>query len=594
MKNGSFITDSSETQAAHIKKRYQNNFTDIQPEQLLQDIATLLKIIENSATDHKDPRTTIELAKLRKENQSLKKELTKFFPSKNSIEATSKKLEHLFKIDTASLIRYENSDLKEKNEKLIVDSEKTLKKFEENAQKLKETQENCEKLKEISAELRVENTNLMLKNRELQKKVKVFEEQNGIMENLQKKMRSVLVEADKSKGFGRSVDVQTEEDFKGSKLMARLEQKKKTFVLEVEPQLYVWCAGQGRKVLKVTKTLSICVKNEGIKGKSERKVLKVEKQGKLLCKPAYDKVGVVQVASQSAKKSAYLAVEQEISLSCRPKNIKTPVKSKKLRVLPEIYLEILPIVKALKIFSESTIKIDSQPKKVKPLTLQKSSSIVVKAKIRSKESLLLPKKPKLSVSKTTSASLQGKPKRKLMISKPSTASLLPAPKPKKSKKLKICFESLESILPTPEPLSLCVKSVYNTKESEEFEVFNAANLYKPQLSASDPISSSYIPTKPSLSLEKFSMRCRKHSQKLKLAKFTIFERKEAKISFQNFSILHKTTFLEIQVLRRLGYVPENKVTDDEEAKSPAGGRRKARTPVRKPAIEEYFNLVFDI
>ena len=328
MKNGSFVTDSSETQVAHIKNRYQNNFTDIQPEQLLKDIAALLKIFDGSVMDQKDPRTTIELAKLRKENQSLKKELTKFFPSKNSIETTSKKLEHLFKIDAASLIRYENSDLKEKNEKLVADTEKTLRDFEENAQKLKETQENCEKLKEISAELRVENTNLILKNRELLKRVKVFEEQNGVMENLQKKLRTVLVEADKGKGPGRSVDVQTEEDYKGSKLMARLEQKKKTFALEIEPQVQIWYAGQRRKVLKISKVLSICVKNEGAKGKSEEKVLNLEKQGKLLCKPAYAKVKVEQVPTHSLKKSTCLAVEQEISIGCRPQRKMVPVKGK--------------------------------------------------------------------------------------------------------------------------------------------------------------------------------------------------------------------------------------------------------------------------
>ena len=39
----------------------------------------------------KSKRITIELAKIRKENSSLKKELSKFFPSKNSIESASKK-----------------------------------------------------------------------------------------------------------------------------------------------------------------------------------------------------------------------------------------------------------------------------------------------------------------------------------------------------------------------------------------------------------------------------------------------------------------------------------------------------------------------
>lgn len=591
MKNGSSITDSTESQLAHIKKRYNNNFSDIEPEKFLQDISTLLKIIENLQIEQKDPRVTIELAKLRKENQSLKKELAKFFPTKDSVETTSKKLEHLFKIDTTSLIRYENSDLKEKNEKLSAENERILKKCEENSVKLQNELENTEKLKEISAELRVENTNLILKNRELQKKVKAYEEQNGITENLQKKLRSVLVEADKGKPMSKSEGVQTEE-VKASKLMARLEHKKKDKSWEIDPQVYVFCAGKNKAVLNVAKVFMISVKNKGKKSGIKGIKLEIEKGKKMLCKPVYDKKIRNDVVEQGVRKPVRLEIEEEVSIGCRPLRNKNLKNAKKLRVLAGIYIEVLPKAKKFELFKENSIVINSLPKEIKKLTLQRNSSIVVKAKVRSKESLLMPFRNKLSISKTISASLQGRPKRKLMISIPSTASLLP-PKLKKGKNFKVSLEFHQSILPIPEHLSLYVKSVFNTKESEEFEVFNAATLYRPQLSPTKPSTSSFIPTKKSLSTETSSLSCRKRVQKLKLSHFQIFNQKSEKISIQKFSVFHKKTVLEVQILRRLGYVPENKATDDEESKSSSGatGRRKPRTPARKPAIEEYFNLV---
>ena len=179
----------------------------------------------------------------------------------------------------------------------------------------------------------------------------------------------------------------------------------------------------------------------------------------------------------------------------------------------------------------------------------------------------------------------------MLVSKPSTSSIIPSFKVQPKTK-DLSHQHTFSLIPHLKSLSLYTQTIFNRTESEEFEVFNAANVYKPDLTLSKPQIFSIVHIKKPLVCETWSIGCKKKSQRLKLSSYSILKTCSSIPSIQSFKILYKKTTLELTTLRRLSYIPECKVTDDEDTKSNAGGRaRRNRAPPRKPAIEEYFNLV---
>ena len=612
MKTGSTLTETQDLQLSAIKNRYTNNFSSINSETMLSDLLTVLNVLESYSASPKDPRVTIELAKLRKENQSLKKELNKFFPNKDSIETTSKKLEHLFKIDTLTLIRYENSDLKEKNEKLLCELDKYKLKNDELNIKLKDEQINSQKLKEISGELRMENTNLIIKNREINKKIKTLQENSQINENLEFSPKPPQTEAIKSSPtISKDSSIQTEIlvsltqfnhppiSCKPQKCKNRIlaitkishlnlkPQPKKPKALLIQSPNKILCAATKPTKKPDPKPAEATPSPLTLLKPQEKAKLIIQSQTSLFCKPRRAKPQPLRSKSSEpsipkGKSSVKLETTSELSLSCKAS--RKNYKIKRFRIVPLISISI----KGRKPSKYLSLEQQETPKS---FTLAKCSSIVVKPRLRSKEQLLPPGKGKLSMSKTMSASLPNRRKRKMLVSKPSTSSIVPS-SAGKARARELSHQHSFSIAPNQKSLSLYTRSIYNTTESEEFEVFNAATVYKPALTLSKPELLSILQAKKPLVCETWSIGCKKKSQRLKLSSFSILKTFTAQPSAQSFKVFYKKTALELTTLRRLSYVPESKATDDEETKSNPGGRaRRNRAPPRKPAIEEYFNLV---
>ena len=545
MKNASELAENKTTLIQKLKKKYSDHSNTLEQEDTIKDCLTLLNILD--ATPSKDPRITIELAKLKKENNSLRKELSKFFPNKDSIESASKKLENLFQVDSVSLLRYENAELREKNEKLNKEIFGLKQEIKENLAALASEQVSLAKLKEILGNLQNENTNLILYNREILKKNKVYEEQSKVVENLQKKLRSALLDNDKGKKFVESNDEesQTEEILqKPSKLLARLKEKNAGKVEGFEET-------QGFSELAKKIELKICKNLESIRI-----------QGNFAEKPK--RVASPDEKNQKiAQKQQNFIITQENTLLIRS-SFRKPQKS-------------------------------NEKAKISVFKSTKQDSILIKP---------LKLKPKLNLTKPLSTSFQpitSKKPKTLKISKTTSASLIPpkkkiVSKPTQPKKLQI-FPEISINISKPKPkILLTTQKIYSKVEYEEVEVFNALTVYKPELSISHI---EYLGIKgydPILKIENFaSISCKKSKISLKLSKFQVFVKKSPEITLSVFKTVNKTTNLEIVVLRRYNFAPVLSNTDDEETKSNSGSSRKrSRQPVRKPAIEEYFNLVLNI
>jgi FtsZ-binding cell division protein ZapB len=497
------------TVVSMIKEKYSNGFTQYEAEEIYNDCIALINGI-GSNNEVKDPRVTIELAKLRKENNSLKKELSKFFPAKDSIERASKKLENLFQVDSISLLRYENSELKEKNEKMtkeIIDLKQKAAEIEKNIQL---DQSNFEKIKAASSSLRIENTNLILQNRDLLKRNKILEDQTQITESLHKKLRTALLDTDKGRNFKETIENYSQTDVPApstSKVIARLASK-------TTPKLEVYSYH--------IKCPSIPQKNHS------RTIFSLE------VFPIKNKIFKTQ--EENKKKQ-----EKKLELVDNTKTSKLPISKPKL-------------------FSFGITK---------PLSISVMPSISNA-------------KPDLKVSKPINISLI---KAKSFNPKP-----MPGPKPKLSvyKQLSVSYS------PKPHFFSLSFQPIFNRNEViEEFEVFNALTVYKPELSMSKSIHQAILPGIKQLSIVRTPPITYKTSKiELKVANFIIFNAKPPVFALSVFNSISKHAKLDIVVLRKYNFIPEIRNTDDEETKSNSGNsRRKARTPVRKPAIEEYFNLV---
>lgn len=617
MKTGTKLTENPDLQLSAIKNRYTNNFSAINSETMLSDLLTVINILESQSNIQKDPRVTIELAKLRKENQSLKKELSKFFPDKDSIETTSKKIEHLFKIDTPTLIRYENSDLKERNEKLLSELNKYKEKNEEFTTKLKEEQTNYQKLKDISADLRMENTNLIIKNRELNKKLKILQENTEKTENLQERLRNALNGKIKPTSHTlKDSSIQTLQNLsivsQSHSSISLISSKRQSQTIEISKLFQISLKPQQKKlkILSIqnpSKVFCLAIKPKPKAPESisspqtlqawPKAKLHLESQISLICKPQppkprFTEPKVLESPDPRGLKAKTLETTLTLNISCKPNQTAKPKAKKRLQILPLISISI-PGLKP----SSPCPAGQSHGLVPRSLALSQCASIKIKAKKKSKDHHLPAVKASLSLSQTSSSSFPNKRIRTLLISKPSSSSITATQKPSSklspsSKHASLSHQYTFSITPDLKSLSLYTRSIYNRAESEEFEVFNAATVYKPDLTLSTASLLSILPPAKTLSSETWSIGCKKKSTRLKLSSFSILKLSSSKPSMQSFKIFIHKAKIDFQTLRRLSYVPESKATDDEETKSNAGGRaRRNRAPPRKPAIEEYFNLV---
>ena len=481
--------------------------------------------------------------------------------------------------------------------------------------KFKEEQSNYQKLKDISGDLRMENTNLIIKNRELNKRVKILEENTEKTENLQERLRNALNGKIKSTGStlkdsgiqtGHKVSLevkkQTSINLSSSRATRRMMEVAKIFQISLKAQhkkLKVLSIQNSSKVFCTAIKAKRSPHPEPIESFSShpspqihpKAKLYIESQVSLLCRPQKSKLHSAQpkspeTLSPAPAKSFKLVTTSELSISCKASH--KPPQRKRLRVVPMISLSIEGLKPASPL---------SQPHHLpaQPFTLSKCASIIIKPKgqSRSKDhpSPSPLTKASLSLAKTTTSSFPNCKVRAMLVSKPSTSSIIPAHKTR-SKRSNLSHQFTFSIVPDLKSLSLYTRSIYNQAESEEFEVFNAANVYKPDLSVSAPDFISIAHCKKALSSETWSVGCKKKSSRLKLASFSVLKLSSSKPSVQSFKIFISKATLDIKTLRRLSYIPESKATDDEETKSNAGGRaRRNRAPPRKPAIEEYFNLV---
>lgn len=697
MKNGSSLTETRDSLVAKIRQKYCDEHATYDLAEAVEDIFSLLKTLENAGFEAKDPRVTIDLAKMRKENNQLKKELSKFFPGKGSMESASKKLQSLLSLDdknlithgyqgkqsrdsspgshmnadSASLLRYENNDLKEKNEKLLGEILSLQGKISEIESSLQSKLSNFEKMKSVSTTLRIENTNLVMQNRELGKRNKVLEEQSGIVEGLQKKLRGALMEADKGHKIKEVKEkiVQTEGEIQRSpKIINRLFERKQ-HGLNVDYQVEINCKAVKKYVLKVHKgeKMSIWADGKGVKVKSDKepkKRLEVDGQSSLGVKIYAEKkknkeekgkkpslriqklenlkvLGVkkVQKSWGNERIKPKLKVQNVIAVDIQ--GIKTPIKivvdegklsqnqNQKPKPKPKLSLHNFsladikgkkPAKKTSKIESQDNLSIKPSSKAKKPKTgtykieLQPPISVKISKRLAEKRK----RKPLKEVT-ILSINVPGNKKKTqtLNASKVQTESYIPDPKknpknikPKlknskqeallikstsKSKpKLKLTKSQNLSLNPQHWQMTLSKINVYNRTESEEFEVFNAKNLYKPELSFSPPSSTSFIPKPQILSIDPGpQLLCKKKSIRLRVKMFPIFKSPIQTFELSVYRGISKTRQLEIVVLRKFSYKPESNKTDDDDAKSTSSNnaRKRNRQPVRKPAIEEYFNLV---
>ena len=547
MINGSAETEKKVYLVEEIKEKYSNGRTSYEIDDVVNDCLSLIDFIENSTGEVKDPRVTIELAKLKKENNQLKKELSKFFPKKDSIESASKKLESLFHVDTVSLLRYENSELHEKNNNLIKETDNLKHRISEIEKQLAADMGNFEKLKVTSANLRMENSNLILQNRDILKRNKILEDQGQIVEGLQRRLRGALLEADKGEKFKETSSNSSQTDEfqpKPSKMLARLATKASPN-LEINSVHQILCIAKSKPRLQLSGNIA----SINLRGLKKQKKVKSDEKHKEEVKEVKEiKIQKIKLHQVSID-SIYLA----------------PVYNKR-----KIVLE-----------------------------LSKSSY-----------ASLLPKIPrrsrKLQVSSTTSASLvPKKPLNKKPANSPNPAN------PLKKPSLRNCIEISLSILPKPKAIhdfgkvnaipihkspevkiSLHCFGIFSRADNEEIEVFNAALIYRPVLSISSAVSQAILAKIPVFSFEQqLSINCRQKKQVLKLSMFSISNWVAPKVTLSTFPSILRISKLEIAVQRRFTYTPEAKNTDDEEAKSNSPGKRRQRTAPRKPAIEEYFNLV---
>lgn len=548
MKNG--VTESVDFQVEEIKKKYSDGEKDFEVRKVVADCLKLVYIIENRG---KDPRVTIELAKLKKENSSLKKEFSRFFPSKNSIETASKKMENLFQVDSVSLLRYENSELHEKNSKLDKEVENLQEKIRDLEKTIESDLASIEKLKVALTSIRVDNSSLIMQNREVVKRNKLLEEQSQIVENLQKKLRGALLgtgkgevekvkEKEKIDGFSQT----DEYEVKPSKLLSRLATKN-LVTLSIDRVNEIQCEGNRKRF-----SLIVCRNVQSLAVRASLRVV-IEKPEKVKAKPKlvmYDgeSIGI------SWKRKSFAIVKTSISVVAsyeRPgKPTKVVVKKPKLS---EGYLE--------------AISIAPVPSKKPLLATTKAIS-----------TSLVPIKPKKSttfqVSKTTSASLVPK--------NPASQKAKAKPKP-----LLRTSTEISLTIPTckiPFKVSLSSQKIYSHFSKP---------IYIPSLIFSQPSSLEILGKIQKVSIEfQVSLSCKKRPHRIKLCTASIFNI-SSNLTLSTFPRFSKSSNLEIVQLRRFGYTPEVKNTDDEETKSASSPtrRRVNRQPVRKPAIEEYFNLV---
>ncbi|OMJ77635.1 hypothetical protein SteCoe_22714 [Stentor coeruleus] len=706
MKNGSSLTETGDPLVAKIRQKYCDEHVTYDLAESVEDIFSLLKTLENTSFEAKDPRVTIDLAKLRKENNHLRKELSKFFPGKSSMESASKKLQSLLSLDEKTLhsyqdkhsresspgvytntecvsfLRYENNDLKEKNEKLLGEISSLQKKISEIELNLQSKLSSFEKMKSVSTTLRIENTNLVMQNRELGKRNKVLEEQSGIVEGLQKKLRGALIEADKGHKIidVKEKNIQTEGEIQRSpKIINRLFEKKCNG-LNVDYQMNIYCKAVKKYVLKVHKGEKIgfwAEKNvvKVKKDKEDKKIFEIDVQNSLGVKCCIEKkknkekkevkgekkekinlriqkienlkvLGVekVQKVLENERKKPDLKIHNSFAVGIH--GIKTPIKiaddSGRLNPLPLPLPKPItkpkpklsthsfssanikgekPIRKKFEIESQNNLSIKSLSKTKKnktgtckvelqpPVSIKVSKRLAEKRKrkglkevtILSIDILGTKKKPQmLKSSKVHNESYIPDPKKNLKTLKPNLknskpVALLIKSTPKAKPKLAVIKSQTLSLTPQHWQITLSKINVFNRTESEEFEVFNAKNLYKPELSLSLPSSTSFTPKPHPLSIDPGpQLLCKKKPIRLRVKMFQIFKSPIQTFNLSVYRGISKTRSLEIVILRKFSYKPESNKTDDDDAKSTSSNnaRRKNRQPVRKPALEEYFNLTF--
>ena len=174
---------SQKQRVSEIKQKYQElsprslNWTEV--ERMHQDLLTVVAI---ASIGIQNPYQTLELSKLKAQNKKLQKDLERLNPSSEGIESAAKKLAGVFNVDVSKLLRSENAQLREKCEVYEREIKELSNKLVEADQIVNSDLNKFERLKKSNANLRVENSELMIKLRNLkrqnQKQVNLFSVQS--------------------------------------------------------------------------------------------------------------------------------------------------------------------------------------------------------------------------------------------------------------------------------------------------------------------------------------------------------------------------------------------------------------------------------